>query len=84
MKRLVEDTDAGLLTLMGERITLFCANYIYTGKLAGVNDDFVLLEDAAIVYETGAFDTPEWKDVQQLPDNLYIMLGAVESFGVVK
>ncbi len=84
MKRLVEETDAGLITLMGERITLFCANYIYTGKLAGVNDDFVLLEDAAIVYETGAFDAPEWKDAQQLPDDIYVMLGAVESFGVLK
>lgn len=84
MKRLVEETDAGLIRLMGERITLFCANYIYTGKLVGVNDEFVMLEDAAVVYETGAFDTKGWKDAQSLPNEWHVMLGAVESFGLLK
>src|SRR3989442_11326366 len=31
----------GLVGLMGEQVTLFCLNYIYTGKLVGVNDSFV-------------------------------------------
>ena len=84
MKKLVEVSGEGLEALMGERVTLFCANYIYAGKLVGVNDEFVLLEDPAIVYETGAFDTKEWKDAQSLPNEWYVMLGAVESFGVLK
>ena len=85
MKRLIEETEQeGLVKLMGERITLFCLNYIYTGKLVGVNDQFVKLEDAAIVYETGAFAEKEWKDAQKLPRPVYVMLQTVESFSVLK
>ena len=51
---------AGLETLMGERVTLFCLNYIYTGKLVGVNSSCVLLEEAAIVYETGELGDKKW------------------------
>ncbi len=87
MKKLVsvqEIEGEGLVGLMGERVTLFCLNYIYTGKLTGVNETCVLLEDAAIVYETGSFDTPAWKDAQKLPKPLYVMLRCVESFTVLK
>ena len=84
MKKLIEVSGEGLEALMGERITLFCANYIYTGNLIGVNDNYVWLQDPAIVYETGPFDTTSWKDAQALPNDIYIMLGAVESFGLMK
>jgi hypothetical protein len=85
MKRLVvDDNESGLDGLLGETVTLFCLNYIYTGTLAGVNDRYVLLTDPKIVYETGAFDVPAWTDAQALPNDLYVMLGCVESFGVVK
>jgi len=63
---------------------VFCAVYIYTGKLVGVSDSFLKLEDASIVYETGAFDTKEWKDAQKLPNDLYIQTAMIESFGVLK
>ena len=65
-------------------MTLFCLNYIYTGDLAGVNDQCVLLTSPAIVYETGPFTTAEWKDAQALPHELYVMTAAIESFGQVK
>jgi hypothetical protein len=87
MKKIVsvqEVQGEGLVKLLGERVTLFCLNYIYTGKLAGVNDTCVLLEDAAVVYETGAFTDSKWKDAQKLPNDWYVQLGAIESFGVLK
>lgn len=85
MKKLVEEVQGeGLMKLMGERVTFFCANYIYTGKLIGVNTDCVLLQDAGIVYETGAFTEKKWKDMQELPYNCYIMLQSIESFMVLK
>ena len=87
MKKLVTVTEVeneGLDGLMGERITLFCANYIYTGKLVGVNERYAKLEDAAIVYETGSFTEKAWKDAQSLPHPVYIMLSAVESFMILK
>lgn len=87
MKKLVEVTEVageGLEKFLGERITLFCLNYIYTGKLEGVNPDCVLLTSPAIVYETGPFDETKWKDAQGLPHDLYVMRGAIESFGILK
>lgn len=87
MKKLVQVQEVegeGLIGLMGQRVTLFCLNYIYTGKLTGVNTNDVLLEDAAIVYETGAFDTKDWKDAQKLPHSIYIRTSAIESYGVMK
>ena len=74
----------GLGSLMGQRITLFCMNYIYTGKLGklvGVNTDAVMLEDAAIVFETGSFGDAKWKDAQPLPKPLYIRVAAIDALG---
>jgi len=85
MKRLIEDVEGeGLMSLMGQRITLFCVNYIYTGKLVGVNDSDVKLSDAAIVYETGAFGESNWKDAQSYPSDLYVRTSAIESYGILK
>lgn len=83
MKKLVEIQEVdgeGLLSLMGQRVILFCVNYHYAGKLVGVNDTCVLLEDAGIVYETGPFTDSKWKDYQKVSDKLYVQLSAIESF----
>lgn len=86
MKKLVTEVEnEGLLKLIGERVTLFCQIYIYTGKLIGVNESCVLLEDPAVVYETGAFTDKAWKDAQALPHKQwYVQIGAIESFGLMK
>jgi len=85
MRKIVQEVEGeGLIKLLGERVTLFCAVYIYTGKLVGVNDDCVLLEDAAIVYETGAFTDKSWKDAQKLPQAWYVQKNTIESFGLLK
>lgn len=87
MKKLVEVQEVdgeGLLGLMGQRVTLFCMNYIYTGKLVGVNDTCVRLDDASIVYETGSFTEKNWKDAQKLPSACYVSTRCIESFMVLK
>ena len=87
MKKIVnvqEVEGEGLVGLLGERVTLFCSAYIYTGKLAGVNATCVLLEDAAIVYETGPLTDKTWKDAQKLPHGWYVQISSVESFGLLK
>jgi hypothetical protein len=87
MKKIVsvqEVSGEGFEALLGEQITCFCAVYIYTGKLIGVNDTCILLENPKIVYETGDFNTKSWKDAQALPNNLYIQKGMVESFCILK
>ncbi len=85
MKKIVEITDnEGLESLLGERVTLFCMNYIYTGMLTGVNTTFVLLTDASIVYETGPLDTKVWKDAQKLPGPWRVQIASIESWGELK
>lgn len=85
MKKIVQvdDTD-GFESLLGERITLFCMNYIYTGDLVGVNSTYLLLENAAIVYETGPLTDSAWKDAQKLPNSWRVQINAIESWGLLK
>jgi hypothetical protein len=87
VKKLVsvqEVENEGLVGLLGEEITVFCANYIYAGKLIGVNESYIKLTGAKIVYETGELTTKTWKDAQPLPKDWYIQSGAIESFGLLK
>jgi hypothetical protein len=84
LRTIEDDANEGLMSLIGQRVTFFGGNYIYTGDLMGVDDVEVRLDDPAIVYETGPFDTPSWKDAQKLPNTMYIRLSWVESYGVVK
>ena len=72
------------MALIGKRITCFCAAYIYTGDLVGVNDTCIKLENPAIVYETGAFIDPKWKDAQAPPNTIYLKTDMIEAFGEVK
>lgn len=71
--------------LIGKRVTFFCAVYIYTGKLIEVNEVGYVLEDPAIVYETGAFSDKHWKDAQKLTSSIWTVdKQMVESFGLMK
>jgi hypothetical protein len=80
---ITENEKDGLLSLMGQRVTLMCANYFYTGVLVGVNKTCVKLESPAIVYETGPFTDSKYKDEQSLNTPYwYVRLSAIESFGV--
>lgn len=87
MKRVIEvDEQGGIESLLGERVTLMCGSYFYTGTLSGVDDRCAMLTDAAIVYETGPFNEAGWKDAQSLGTGKpwYVMLHAIESFGILK
>jgi len=87
MKKLVkveEVAGEGFLALMGQTVTIFCMNYIYAGILIGVNDEFVKLENAHIVYETGAFGDKKFKDAQRVSNEFYVQKNSIESYAVTK
>jgi hypothetical protein len=88
MKCVVEVTEQkgeGLEAFLGLPILIFCANYIYTGKLVGINATCVKLEGARLVYETGAFTDSSYRDAQTLPGkSWYVGLSMIESFGPSK
>lgn len=83
MKKLVKVEEVegeGLLSLMGETVTLYCLNYIYSGKLVGVNDTCVKLDDAYIVYDTGPHSDKNFKDAQRIGEGHYVQTQSIESF----
>lgn len=83
MKKVVTVTEVeneGLDLLLDKQVLLFCMNYIYTGRLLGVNKTCVLLENPSIVYETGAFNITSFGDAQKLPHQHYVNISAIESF----
>ncbi len=87
MKKLVQTIELegqGLEALLGEEVTLFCMNYIYHGKLIGVNTTDVILENAFLVYETGAFSEKGFKDAQSIGTEWRVRTGAIESYGLLE
>ena len=79
-----DEEGTGFDTLLNKVITIFSLNYIYTGKLIEINDSCILLDSPSIIYETGEFSAKEWKDAERLPNQLYVQLNCIESFGIVK
>lgn len=85
LKEVIEVEDEGLIKLLDKTVTLFCLNYFYNGKLVGVNDDCVLLQDPKIIYSTGSWTDKNWSDAQSMGiPELYIQKAAIESFGETK
>jgi len=83
MKKVIEvdSKTEGFESLLGENVILLCMNYFYSGKLAGVNESFVLLEEAKVVYETGPWNQVGLKDAQELPGKWRVQVSAIESYG---
>jgi len=84
MKRIVETTDGGFTAVLGEKVTLFCGVYIYTGKLVGDNEDHVELTAPRLVYETGELAHGDWQEAQILPSPWRVMKNNIESWGPAK
>jgi len=86
MKMLVETKEQeGLEGLLGQRVLLMCAGYFYEGKLIGVNKTCVKLDDAAIVYGTGAWSDKNYSDIQKFhTKEWYVRKNLIESFGKSK
>jgi hypothetical protein len=86
MQNVADVQNEGLVKLLGKTVTLYCASYIYTGILEGVNSTTALLSKAAIVYDTGSSADKEWKLIEYFPGDgeWYVQLSAIESFGLYK
>lgn len=88
MKKLVsvqEVEGEGLTALLGENVLVMCVNYFYAGKLTGVNETCIQLENPKIVYETGPWNTKGYTNAESLHTPiLYVQISAIESFGVSK
>jgi hypothetical protein len=86
MKKIVEEISGeGFEKLLGEYVTLFCCRYIYHGKLIGVNETCVLLDDAGFVFDTGALSDTKFTTEEKIPNKQwYVSISSIESFGKLK
>lgn len=88
MKQIVTVTEVegeGFEALLGQNVLIFGLNYIYAGKLVGVNTTCIKIDGARIVYDTGPFSDKNYKDAQSLPNSeWYVQVSAIESFGLGK
>lgn len=83
LQTIVENNEEGFMALIGQNVEVFCGVYIYAGKLVGVNEKVIKLENPHIVYETGAFRDKKYKDAQHMGREChYIAIPFIESFGV--
>ncbi len=83
VKKTIEEVPGeGLEAFMGKRVILLCTNYFYVGTLTGINDTFVQLDEAALVYETGKWTDSKYADAQKLPGKFwYVQREHIEAFG---
>ncbi|MFW9899892.1 MAG: hypothetical protein ACFFDY_01235 [Candidatus Thorarchaeota archaeon] len=86
MKRIIEtETKQELEVYLDQQLFIFCGIYHYTGTLIAINDNFLILKNPYIVYETGAWQNKSWNDCQKLPTNeLCIRLNSIESYFITK
>ena len=87
MKRavtLVETEVDGLDKLIGEYVELYCLNYIYCGRLVGVNGVDVCLAECQIVYETGKLsDHSGYKFAESFDqEERFVQKSHIESYGL--
>lgn len=87
MKRVINTIETevdGLDKLLGEYVELYCLNYIYAGRLIGVNENDVCLAECQIVYETGKLDDHSgFKFAESFnQEERFVQKSHIESYGL--
>jgi len=73
----------GIESLLGEMVQLWCINYIYSGKLIGVNTNDVVLENAVVVYETGKMTDKVFKFAEPVAaKEHFVRTATIESYSL--
>jgi len=80
----VKSTGVGVARYIGQPIILKCMNYFYYGTVVEVDAFCAVIEDCYAVFETGAFDDPNFKDAQRVGDRFNVALQSIEAFGPSK
>lgn len=82
MKVFVSEVEnEGFASLLGKNVEIQTGLFIYAGKLVGVNDTCIKLDNAHTVFETGDFKSKEYKDAQVRSNPvLYIQCANIIAF----
>jgi hypothetical protein len=70
----------GMEDLVGKKWAFQCARYIYFGKVKSINSDFIELDKAQVVFDTGDYSNTSPNDAQDLPKKkAMVMRQSIES-----
>jgi len=83
IEKLIDDEETievdSINDFVGQKLAFQCARYIYFGKIKKVNEVFIELEDACIVYDTGEWSNSKASDIQKSPKGkIYLMRQSIE------
>jgi hypothetical protein len=78
--KVIEVENEGAISLLGDYVEIRCGNYHYAGKLVGVNDLCVELEEAHTIFDGGSYTTKKYSDVQaHVESKLLVYFNFIES-----
>jgi hypothetical protein len=78
----IEVENEGLYSLLGQDIDIDTGVYIYAGRLVGVNNTYIKLENPHIVYETGDHAASRYARAEALHRPCqYVMISGIIAFG---
>lgn len=83
LAKVVEVDDEGFVSALGKKVFIWGLRYNYCGTLIGVNEKFILLDDAKLVFDTGDFKNGMAKfSNAEVPYNkqIYVGIGVIESW----
>ena len=76
----IEVPNEGAISFLGQYVEVRCGNYHYAGKLVGVNDKCVKLEEAHTVFDSGAYTPKKYDDAQaHVQSELLVYFNFIES-----
>lgn len=76
----IEVEGEGAVALLEQYVEVRCGNYHYAGKLVGVNDKCIKLEEAHTVFNSGAYTTKRYEDAQaHVQSELLVYFNFIES-----
>lgn len=77
--------EAVAARVAGKGLFFYGARYAYVGNPVEIGEKHVVLEGAALPFDTGEFSNAKWGNLEKFPKGRWtILIDAMESFGIMK
>lgn len=81
LAKVVEVEGDHLVGALGQKVLIFGVRYNYSGVMTEVNDKFLKLTEAVIVFDTGDFAAKNWAAAETPKSSeIYVNIAAIESW----
>jgi hypothetical protein len=66
--------------LIGKKYLFWCVRYHFFGEVTAVNQKFITLKNAQVIFESGEYENKKPSDGQKLPKGINIPIQSIEAF----